>query len=59
MNEFKRGDHVALKSGSPGMVVYDIGDDSLGRPTVWCEWMVGNKKFTETFAPTSLNLVNQ
>lgn len=56
MNEFKNGEVVELKSGGPRMAVYDTGDDSLGHATVWCEWLVGNKKFAETFAPTSLKL---
>jgi uncharacterized protein YodC (DUF2158 family) len=54
MNEFKPGDVVVLKSGGPKMTVEQVGNDGLQRPTVWCDWFEGNKKYSDTFPPTSL-----
>ena len=56
MADFVAGDVVVLKSGGPKMTVEQTGDDSSGRPTVWVDWVEGNKKFSETFPPTSLKL---
>jgi uncharacterized protein YodC (DUF2158 family) len=56
MNEFKPGDVVVLKSGGPKMTVSMTGDDSFQRPTVWCDWFERDKKVSDTFPPTSLEL---
>ncbi|HTF67347.1 MAG TPA: DUF2158 domain-containing protein [Edaphobacter sp.] len=54
MSEFMPGDVVRLKSGGPKMTVDQTGDNQFQRPTVWCDWIEGNKKFSDTFPPTSL-----
>jgi uncharacterized protein YodC (DUF2158 family) len=56
MSDFKPGDVVRLKSGGPKMTVDQVGDDQFQHRMVWCDWIEGNKKFTETFPPTSLEL---
>lgn len=54
MSEFKPGDVVLLKSGGPKMTVDQLGNDTFGYAKVWCDWIDGNKKFSDTFPPTSL-----
>lgn len=44
MEEFKEGDVVHLKSGSPDMTVYGISEDRL-----LVSWFYENKFFTESF----------
>jgi uncharacterized protein YodC (DUF2158 family) len=54
MSEFKPGDVVRLKSGGPKMTVDQIENRGANKITVWCDWLDGNKKCTETFPDTSL-----
>ena len=42
-NQYKVGDVVQLKSGSPSMTVTSVGTDG-GVPTVWCSWFVSFKE---------------
>ena len=56
MTEFKPGDVVMLKSGGPKMTVDQIGDSASNREMVWCDWFEGNKKFNDSFPPTSLKI---
>lgn len=37
------GDVVQLKSGGPRMTAYQVGKDSFGDMTVWCEWFDDKK----------------
>ena len=55
MNEFNPGDVVVLKSGGPKMTVDQI--EAGSRQKVWCDWFEGSKKFTDTFPPTSLEIL--
>ncbi len=53
--EFKPGDIVCLKSGSPKMTVSQVGESALtGKLTVWCVWFEGSKRNEDTFPPESL-----
>jgi uncharacterized protein YodC (DUF2158 family) len=45
---FKIGDLVYLKSGSPAMTVKKT-DNVNGQSLVTCTWFEGNKKFEEEF----------
>jgi hypothetical protein len=38
------------------MTVEQTGNNSYSKPTVWCDWFEGNKKMSDTFPPTSLEL---
>ena len=47
--QFKPGDVVKLKSGSPKMTVTSVGD-RLGTLSVWCSWFdEKNKPQNEVF----------
>ena len=57
--EFKAGDLVRLRSGSPVMTVEQVGKRTMTEEeTVWCVWFekVGNKQVPqrETFPPVTL-----
>jgi uncharacterized protein YodC (DUF2158 family) len=56
MSDFKPGDVVMLKSGGPKMTVEYSGTDTYNRAAVWCDWFEGNKKVSNTFPPTSLEV---
>ena len=56
MPEFKEGDIVKLKSGSPNMTVTDErGTDG----NVECKWFAGSKLQTGRFHPESLEYVEE
>ncbi len=57
--EFKKGDVVQLKSGSPKMTVEDSGDFGFGRGySVKYTWFDGSKKVENLFDPMTLKIVN-
>lgn len=50
MDDLKVGDVVELNSGGPKMTIEEIGDDTGGKPTVWCAWFAVNSgAFTHSF----------
>jgi uncharacterized protein YodC (DUF2158 family) len=55
--EFKVGDVVQLKSGSPKMTVTYAGDE-YGSPIVYCTWFVGVKESTGKYPPNALEKVS-
>jgi uncharacterized protein YodC (DUF2158 family) len=55
-DEFKPGDLVRLKSGGPVMTVDEVGEDNSKKPTVYCVWQEGSKKFTNDYPPHTLQL---
>ncbi len=56
-DEFKPGDIVQLKSGSPKMTVTSVGT-ILGVPRAWCTWSEGGKSQSEVFPVESLERVD-
>jgi uncharacterized protein YodC (DUF2158 family) len=50
MKEYKTGDLVMLKSGSPVMTVKSVSSVDL----VWCQWFSGKKLEAGQFAMASL-----
>jgi uncharacterized protein YodC (DUF2158 family) len=57
MAEFKAGDVVRLKSGSPDMTVEQVEEAArTGKLMVWVVWFDGKKKMTDTFVPESLEI---
>lgn len=58
-NEFKVGDVVQLKSGSPKMTAIKVGDNLKHEPTVWCDWFDGTDKKHGTFPPEALDKVSK
>lgn len=52
MQQFKVGDVVQLKSGSPLMTVSEIETDNK----LWCVWFSGNDRKGESFNAQVLNL---
>jgi uncharacterized protein YodC (DUF2158 family) len=50
--QWKVGDEVQLKSGSPAMTV--TGTGITGTDGVRCTWFEGNKKYEETFPAAAL-----
>jgi len=58
MNQFKIGDLVRLRSGSPLMTVHNIGDYTLSggtNPGVLCVWFDDKKKVKDVFHPDVLD----
>jgi uncharacterized protein YodC (DUF2158 family) len=57
MGEFKAGDVVLLKSGSPIMTLRNVFKEKFGEETIdeaYCEWFVCGFPEGRTFAVTSL-----
>jgi uncharacterized protein YodC (DUF2158 family) len=52
-DNFKVGDIVNLKSGSPMMTVTRVGTTN-GEPTVWCVWFLESEQKSGTFPPGAL-----
>ncbi len=52
-DEFKPGDLVQLKSGGAVMTVDEIRPEG-GKPTVYCVWQEGNRKFSDDFPAHTL-----
>ena len=50
MNQFKKGDKVVLKTGSPPMTVENIGKNGI----VFCVWFEGSTVKREGFDPATL-----
>lgn len=55
-SQFKPGDVVQLKSGSPLMTVENVGDYSMSglNPGVQCVWFNSNEKMESVFHPECL-----
>lgn len=53
MADFKIGDTVVLKSGSPIMTVEKVKDASIS-----CIWFDGTKKLDGSFPPDTLEIYN-
>jgi uncharacterized protein YodC (DUF2158 family) len=53
MADFKIGDTVVLKSGSPIMTVEKVKDSSIS-----CIWFDGTKKLNDPFPPNTLKIYN-
>ena len=53
--DFKSGDVVLLKSGSPTMTIESIGVYS-GITKAKCIWFDGSKKYTDTFELSTLEI---
>lgn len=53
MADFKIGDTVVLKSGSPIMTVEKVKDSSIS-----CIWFDGTKKLDSSFPPDTLEIYN-
>jgi uncharacterized protein YodC (DUF2158 family) len=51
--EFKVGETVKLKSGSPKMTITTVGE-RYGTPTIWTTWFDGTKKLEGDFPPEAL-----
>lgn len=55
MAEFKAGDIVMVKSGSPALTVDHLDTNSKGDVAgVWCVWFAGAKHERARFAPGTL-----
>jgi uncharacterized protein YodC (DUF2158 family) len=64
MSDLKKGDVVALKSGSPSMTISDLGDYSQGgmgsgpRNGAICVWFDGAKAIDRAFDVETLEKVD-
>jgi hypothetical protein len=41
------------------MTVDEVANDMTGKPTVWCIWLDGSKKMTDTFPAAVLKHVEK
>lgn len=56
VGEFRAGDLVELKSGSPPMTVMSTSPDSDGEVRVFCTWFAGKKNEKAHFVSSALVL---
>jgi len=56
--QFKAGDVVHLKSGSPDMTIENVGKTAFSdTESVWCVWFDGKKQMRDTFALEAVEVV--
>jgi uncharacterized protein YodC (DUF2158 family) len=57
METYKPGDVVRLRSCGQKMTVKEVGHESVGLRSVWCEWFAGDNLEQKAFAPECLEKV--
>ena len=59
VEQWKEGDVVQLKSGSPKMIVDRVVHYSDDRTSVYCIWFEDNKKQEGNFPPSGLEKITE